>query len=183
MDDIKAASIRRFERALKESNWEMALDTRPANSVPVWIYSASLNEGVRVIGQLSLDAYRESKVPGRMPSVPGLSAWDALIMAYREFDALKTDEERHEKQAALSAALLSYASITKTWQLLPGLDSVRGIHFVVFDWQTSAGLRILKPGFATGHEVLSKEHIGELFSILLGMHLASYPHEAPVLCE
>lgn len=181
MDDIKAAAIRRFERALKESNWDMVLDTRPVSSVPVWIYSASLEEGVRVIGQLTLEAYRDSQDPNRMPKVPGLAPWDALGAAYDEFDALKTDEERHKAQSGLSAALLSYACITKTWQVMPKLNEVSGIHVVVVDWHTAAGVRIFKPGMATGNKVLSKEHIARMFAMLVEMHLANNPHEGPAV--
>lgn len=182
MDDIQRQTLKRFEQVANAAGWQAHLPPPDASetAVPVWLYSVNPNSGPRLFSQLFLSAYRNGAFPGEIPKGPGFKPHDVYDAAIVEFDAVKDPVRRIELHQQLVAAQLHYARSTRTWELLPPINTVPGLHFVVFDWLDKNGVRVFRPAAALGAKPLSTEELSGLFVTVLSMHLAKHPHEGPV---
>ncbi|MGE8063784.1 hypothetical protein [Pseudomonas sp. NPDC089569] len=185
MDDIKRQTQKRFEQLANAAGWQAHLPPPEAaeTAVPVWLYSVSHDSGPRLFSQLYLSAYRDGKFPFEIPKGPGFEPWDIYAGAIAEFDAIKDPASKIDLHQHMIAAQLLYARSTRTWEALPPLNSVPGLHFVVFDWLDKKGVRHMRPAAATGVQPLSIEALCEMFFLALNLHLARNPHEGPVFKE
>ncbi len=181
MDDIKRQTMKRFEQLANAAGWQAHLPPQDAAeaAVPVWLYSVNPNIGPRIFSQLFLSAYR-GNVPFEFPKGPGFEPWDILGSAIAEFDKKKNPSTQIESHQMLVASLLHYARSTRTWAALPAINTVPGLHFVVFDWVDKKGVRHMRPMAAIGAQPLSIEALSEMFVEALNVHLARNPHEGPV---
>ncbi|MGF6281900.1 hypothetical protein ABH908_000067 [Pseudomonas frederiksbergensis] len=181
MDDIKRQTLKRFEQLANAAGWQAHLPppNEAETAVPVWLYSVSPNSGPRLFSQLFLSAYR-GKLPFDIPNTKGFSPCDIYGAAIAQFDAEKDPARKIGLHQMLVAAQLHYARSTRTWESLPALNLVPGLHFVVFDWLDKKGVRHYRPGAAIGAEPLSIEILSDMFVTVLGMHLAKNPNEGPV---
>ncbi|WP_329006234.1 hypothetical protein [Pseudomonas aeruginosa] len=181
MDDIKTAAKHRFERAIQGANWQAQVQGDPANTVAFWLYSVNPVQGARLIVQLSVEGYREACSPAGFPREPGITPADVLGGFLGEYDLIEDLQPRLEKHKELAAALLYYASSTRTWGVLPPLGDVPGIHMVISDWSTVSSGRVFRPCAKISPSVLSPEILADLLGEMIEIHVARNPAEYPVL--
>jgi hypothetical protein len=181
MDDIKRAARKRFERDLREAGWEASIQGEAFDKVAFWVYSVSPSQGVRVISQLSVEGYRAACEKRVLPKTPGLEPWDELCSFLRAYDGIQDNAARAELSNELTVALLHYASHTNTWPALPKLGQTSGIHLIVTDWCTAAGVRVMRLVALKSPKVLTMEDLARAFEFTLEMHLSKNPSETPVL--
>jgi hypothetical protein len=179
MDDIKRQTLKRFEQLANAAGWQAHLPPQDAAeaAVPVWLYSVS-SKGPRLFSQLFLSAYR-GNLPFEFPKGPGFEPWNILGSAIAEFDK-KNPATQTESHQMLVASLLHYARSTRTWAALPPINTVPGLHFVVFDWVDKKRVRHMRPMAKIASQPLSIETLSEMFVDALNVHLARNPHEGPV---
>lgn len=182
MDDIKRQTMKRFEQMANAAGWQAHLPPPDAaeTAVPMWLYSINANSGPRLFSQLFLSAYRDGKLPFEIPKGKGLQPFDIYGAAIAEFDGENDPTRQCDLHQMLVATQLHYARSTRTWEALPPLNQVPGLHFVVFDWLDKKGVRHMRPGAAVGAQPLSIEALSDMFVVALDMHLARYPEEGPV---
>ena len=180
MDDIKKAERKRFEAATQQADWNAVVQGNPTNTVPVWIYSVNPEHGARLVTQLSVEGYRAACQRGGLPLPKGIQAWDVLQYALTNYEAAKDHAARLALHEELAGALLTYASHTKTWGMLPSVGQVQGIHVVVGDWNTRKAGRVFKPAAVVGRELLSRPDVVALLDQLIAAHTAKHPAEGPI---
>lgn len=181
MNDIKTAAKRRFERAVQGANWQAQVQGDPTNTVAVWLYSVNPVQGARLIVQLSVEGYRRACSPAGLPRKQGIEPADVLGGFLSGYDMIEGLEARLERHQDLAAALLYYASSTRTWALLPQPGEVPGIHLVICDWSTAYSGRVFRPCAKISEEVLSPEVLADLLGDMIDIHLTKSPNEYPVL--
>jgi len=79
----------------------------------------------------------------------------------------------------LALALALYASHTQALKAMPELQGGLSLHFMVFDWHTAQGIRILKPGTAVHPLPITPEELDGFAARVLSDHLAKNPNERP----
>ncbi|HFS8928338.1 TPA: hypothetical protein ACH1VU_005598 [Pseudomonas aeruginosa] len=181
MDDIKTAAKRRFERAVQGANWQAQVQGDPTNTVAFWLYSVNPVQGARLIVQLSVEGYRRACSPAGLPREQGIEPADVLGGFLGEYDMIEGLPARLEKHQELAAALLYYASSTRTWALLPPPGDVPGIHLVISDWSTVSSGRVFRPCAKISPAVLSPDILADVLGDMIDIHLLKNPSEYPVL--
>lgn len=181
LDDIQKAAQKRFEQALMNAGHHFHVHGEGNTTVPLWLYSISPTRGIRVITQVSIEGYRACTNPTTRPRQVGVSPVDALTSCISSFDKLSSNEERLESIPTLNQLLLEYACHTKTWEIMPPLNQVRGLHFLICDWVAPRNTRILKPMLVGSPDVLDESDLAEQVGRLVSMHTQRYPHEHPIL--
>ena len=181
LDDIQKAAKKRFEQTLKDAGHDFHVHSEGATTVPLWIYSVSPVEGIRAITQVSLEGYRACKDPINRPSQAGITPWNALTSCISGFDKLTSNEERLGAIPLLQQCMLEYACHTKTWEVMPPLNQVSGLHFLICDWVAPGGTHILKPMLVGSPHILDANDLAEQVGRLVSMHTERFPHEPPIL--
>ncbi|HHH9443110.1 TPA: hypothetical protein ACP32N_005098 [Pseudomonas aeruginosa] len=184
MKKISDAMRKRIENALGQSGWKFDEDQPHIDTVRCWFYSINLQSGIRLAGMASQDLYR-SAVTGKgiietaIRKHPGVLPADQYLGAVNAFDS-SADLKNSDGRGALLAYLAGYARTTKTWQMVPPLSQVPGIHFVAIDWKARDGIHVLRPALCFSDSPLTPDQIVEVASVQLGMHLDRCPREAPI---
>ena len=181
MNEIGRARARRYATSLSDANWSVDPSASGGqDSVGFWLHSCSMVSGPRLVGQLTLEGYREMQAGFPAYKLGALQAFDVLGASLSEFDSIESDARNAHDSAMLTAALAIYARATKTWERLPQLSTTSAIHFLVFDWHTNKTNRIMKPAAIVSHEMLSPDALIQLGAQVLAAHLTKYPNEVPI---
>lgn len=177
--DLAAVRLAATRAKFQKAGW--SLNTEPESQVPanVWLYSCNMDSGIRVSGQLTVEAYRLICAGGLTPG-KGVLPGDYLTACINRYDAKGTAPRTQEDEQELLVGLAVYAQATQTWTALREVKNASGIHVVICDWLTSDNVRVLRPAGAVSGEILPPEVVLDAASNALSMHLARFPKEAPV---
>lgn len=181
MDEIGNARHRRFAESLRDASW--LIDDNEAggsDAVGFWLYSYNLVIGPRLVGQLTLEGYRELQSGDDLNDLGELTPANILGSSLAAYDALPKCARNAEQSEKVLSALSTYAKSTLTWQSFPPLTTGAMQHFMVFDWLTSTGSRVFRPAAAMNAPVLDPDTLAVISQQVLNAHLANHPHEAPI---
>lgn len=179
------AIVKKIEAQLVGSDWSVCRLNPSPNGVRCWIYSVSLTHGPRLMGQMSTDFYRDLRNgEGVFKQIEeaGYSGTDLLGPLLAAFDE-DPDFEAKNLIDPFMIALGTYIRSTKTWQSLPPLSDVDGIHFIAVDWITIEGHNIIKPMVLTCDGVPSSAQLANGVMALLAQHLLHSPGGLPAGLE
>jgi len=180
MDEVGKARGRKFAAQLENAGWVLdAGQEEVTSSGGFWLYSYSITQGSRLITQLTSEGYRLMRSGDMLRQVPGMSPVDVLGGALSHYDGLTPDQRNRGSSHDLALALALYASHTQALKAMPELQGGLSLHFMVFDWHTAQGIRILKPGTAVHPLPITPEELDGFAARVLSDHLAKNPNERP----
>ncbi|MDG9918226.1 hypothetical protein N7645_15155 [Pseudomonas juntendi] len=183
MDDIQKALLRKLETQFSQGGWQSHAAALGANPVRFWLYSYSLEHGPRLVSQIGAELHRD------MLAGTGMIAdlvrdfdepWNALAGAIDLFDqATKAGQQTEQVRQILALMLGFYARSTKTFELIQPLNEVPGTHFVVIDWKSKVGGKMLRPAHMHHDAPMSSDELKEFAHYVVSVHLKNRPGDAP----
>ena len=180
MDELGKARGRKFAAQIENAGWVLdAGQEDVTSSGGFWLYSYSIPQGWRLVAQLTPEGYRAMCTGEMLEHAAGLSPVDVLAGALSHYDALRPEKRDRASSRDLALALALYASHTQTLKALPRLQGGLSLHFMVFDWHTAQGTRILKPGAAPHPSPITPAELEVFSARVLFEHLVKNPNEQP----
>ena len=180
MDMLSKARLRQTTEQAAAAGWNIDGSCHNADALSIWIYSFNLKNGARLAGRLSNAVYRSMRSGELIKEACGMRPEDNLGAALTHYDALPEDRRSGEPANMVLSTLAVYASITKTFMLIPKEIPGNQIHMMIFDWMTDKGIRIFRAGVAIDSEPLTPETLEEVSQKVLSVHLAKEPLERPI---
>ncbi|MBA1265041.1 MULTISPECIES: hypothetical protein [Pseudomonadaceae] len=180
MDELGKARGRKFAAQIENAGWVLdAGQEDETSSGGFWLYSYSIPQGSRLVAQLTPEGYRAMCSGEMLKHAAGLSPVGVLGGALAHYDALCPERRDRTSSRDLALALALYASHTQTLKALPKLQGGLSLHFMVFDWHTAQGARILKPGAAGNPSPITPAELERFSARVLFEHLINNPSERP----
>lgn len=185
MTDIDKARALRLTDQLSRAGWSPNPAGIETNPLRFWIYSCSLERGLRLVTQLGAEFYRDlvaytGPVKRLVKEFP--NPWEAMANALMLFD-VETDAGRQDEQLRqhLTMIMAFYARSTQTWGVMQPLNEVAGTHFIILDWLAADWkTTILRPAHIHRAEPIANDELVELQAILIEMHLKNRPGDEPL---
>ncbi|QOD01577.1 hypothetical protein IYR97_23960 (plasmid) [Pseudomonas fulva] len=177
------AIAKRIEAQLLDSDWSVCRLNPAPNGVRCWMYSISLIRGPRLMGQMNTDFYRDMRNgEGVFKKIEdaGYSGTDLLGPLLASFDEGTIQKDMIDP---FMIALGAYIRSTKTWNMLPPLSGVDGIHFLAVDWTTIKGRTVIKPMVLICEAPPSTAQLANGVLELLAQHLSHSPDDLPAGLE
>lgn len=182
--NMSDAVRKKIEAQLAGSDWSLLKSNPTSNAVRCWMYSVSMVYGPRMGGQMSTQFYRDLvNCAGVFKTIADLghSGADLLGPLLNAYDEAHDVAQIKEFMDPFMLALATYARSTQTWQSLPQLSEVDGIHFVAVDWKTANGKHVLRPMVFFGAGIPQTDQLLAGMFAQLDMHLSRFPGELPFM--
>lgn len=180
--ELDEALRRRVEQSLSGSDWSLIEFHPDPGAIRLWLYSIHLVRGPRLGAQLNAAIYRDmNSGTGLFKQIDesGKHPNELLGSLISLYDEASDSPQRKELTQPFVIALSAFARSTRTWSVMPGLNEVEGIHFVVTDWTTAEDQIVLRPMMLFSEGVPARDEIIEGMAAQLAMHLARFPAELP----
>lgn len=180
--DMKEAVRRRLESNIVNSGWHVIEGSPDPSAVRFWLYSINLVRGPRLGTQATAELFRDlQRQTGVFEQIKNSPYEPDLILGSTidGFDGASNANERRHLYEPLCVALAAYARSTQTWQQMPSLTTVPGIHFLITDWLDPDDNRVIRPMLLLSEKIPCVEDFIAGMAAQLVMHLKRFPNEFP----
>lgn len=180
--DMNDAIRRRLEANIKDSGWHVLEATPDPSAVRFWLYSINLVRGPRLGTQATAEFFRDLKNDsGVFKDIKNSSYKPNQLLGNTilSFDEATNASERQAMYKPVIFSLGAFARSTQTWDHLPSLSEVPGIHFTVVDWIEPDGNLVMRPFMLISEKTPPIEAFIAGMAAQLVLHLNRFPKGVP----
>jgi hypothetical protein len=180
--DMNDAILRRLEANVEDSGWHVIEAQPDPSAVRFWLYTINIVRGPRLGTQANAEFFRDlQQETGKFKELKNspYKPNQLLGSTIAGYDEAANDAERREMYKPLCFSLGAFARSTQTWEQLPPLKDVPGIHFVVTDWLEPDDNLVMRPMVFLSEKVPPIDVFIAGMATQLAMHLKRFPKGLP----